>query len=249
MTERRLWILAGLTGALGVVLWLTLALRPATSAPPTVTLGYVTGVDTTEVTTDESGWMVTSDVGIEVMVDRYVVRTWSAVVSACASDTDDDLALTDLLTVDEASASHSEAPDPAGATGPVEQDLAAAPDAVALGDGVITADALCGAHVAVAGGEGTGDGRTEPTIEVSGTYRVPGAADAVPFSVTSVLAWGGVVELDEVPLVDGAARVLVVRDLSGLFDGVDFDAADEEVATALLQALAAATSVEVTPST
>lgn len=251
MTERRLWTLAGLAVALGLGLWLTIAVGgPSGTPPPTVTLVYEATVDETGVqAVVEDRWSVTTDLGFEVTVDQYLLRTWSAVVTACDEDAGSDaLALTDLFSVAGASASHSEPPDPAQAIGPVEQDLAAA-DAMPLGEGLITAEALCGAHVAVAGGEGTGDGRTVPTVEMSGTYVAPGSEAPVPFSITSDQAWGGVVDLEEIPLSDDVMSVLVIRDLSALLDGVDFEADDDDRAAALLRSLTAATRVEVGPAT
>jgi hypothetical protein len=257
VTERRLWTLGGLALALGLALWLTIAVGGRSGTPPpTVTLAYEATVDESGVqAVDDDRWSVTTDLGFEVTVDQYLLRTWSAVVTACDEDAGSDalalsdlFALTDLFTVAGASASHSEPPDPAQAIGPVEQDLAAA-DPMPLGEGVITAEALCGAHVAVAGGEGTGDGRTVPTVEVSGTYVAPGSEAPVPFSITSDQAWGGVIDLEEIPLSGDVMSVLVIRDLSALLDGVDFEADDDDRAAALLRSLTAATRIEVGPAT
>jgi hypothetical protein len=98
------------------------------------------------------------------------------------------------------------------------------------------------------GWRGRRDGRTEPTIEVSGSYVIPGSEEPVPFAVTSDQAWGGVMDLEEVPLGDGAMSVLVVRDLSTVLDGVDLGADDGERTAALLRSLTAATRVEVGPT-
>jgi len=241
--------MAALTGVTGLGLWSAIAIAgPSRAPPPAVSLAYETQVDDTGVTRlDDGGWSVTNDLGVEVTVESYVVRTWSAVVNACDDDTGTGgLALVDVVSVDVAAAGHSEAPDPAQAEGPVEEDLTTATsEAVGLGEGAIEADAVCAAHVAVAGGEGTSDGRTQPTIEVTGTYQGPDDPDPIPFVVTSDQAWGGVIQLDRTELEGDSLPVVITRDLGSLFDGVGFDADEGERAVAMLQALTAATWVDV----
>jgi hypothetical protein len=243
----RVIALGGLAVALGVALTLALAaLRPTADAPPEAPIAYEVG-EAESVDPDGGGWTLTTADGVEITVEQYVISTWSATALACEDDGDQS-AIAELVLIDVASASHSEPPDPAQATGPVTEDLTVDADAVALGQGTLTAESLCGVHIAIAAGAGTGTGRTEPTINVVGTYLLPGTDVPVSFASTPDQAWGGTIDVDEYDLDDSGATVTISRDRSRLFDEVDITASADELATQLLQALTAATEVEVRTS-
>lgn len=241
----RIFGLAAASVLIAVALTVAVAIGGrSASSPPVVPVQYRLAVDDAGVEAGPDGWTVTNDLGFEITVERYVVSTWSATAQAC-DDEERAMAWPSLLSVTSASASHSEPPDPAQGNGPTRQLLEPDEPTIDFDTATVTADAVCRTHVAVAGGEGTSTGRTEPTIEVDGSSRSPDADEVVEFTSAPVQGWGGIVEVDAVALTGAGADIVVVRQLAHLFDGVDFAADPDDLDTALLQGLTAATTIEV----
>ena len=90
------------------------------------------------------------------------------------------------------------------------------------------------------------------SVHVEGTYRAPGGADDVPFTLHGASAFGALVERDadarplRVDAGAGAARVTVRRRRARMFDGVDFARMhDRAAALQVLRALAGHAEVRV----
>lgn len=190
-----------------------LALSPGHAATP-VTYELAWADDGVTVAADGS-WTVTTDTGAEVTVTGGTLATWSATLIECPHGH----ALLDrvrsVLGVELASAGHaSDGPDPAEVVGPVTESLTD-PSPTVLGDAELVEPSYCEAHTSVAA---TGADDRATTLSVRGTWRAPGADEAVPFTITSTQAWGAIVPAD----LDGDVRMVsVVRDRATLFDGVD----------------------------
>lgn len=265
-TLRRVgWIAAEVLCLGGIVVIAVAALGPR--ADDTVDTGEITytltwSTEGVEASSDGSITIVT-DLGYEVTVTDGTLAAYSATVVACEdgddSRADDDsgdgvvAALGGLVGTPDAVASHGETFDEQ-VEGPVVETLGS-PDTTVLGTTTVGSDPYCEAHVAFARASTVGADEDElaafTTLELEGTVVAPDGT-VTPLSVATSLPWAASDELldpsgEGLELRGADVTVEVRRDLSRLFDGVDFtELEDDDLERALLRSIAGATSFVVT---
>ncbi len=227
----------------------------STSSPMAQGLGassvrYRTRWDWGRAVPDEHGFRVVSDRGITVHVERGYVTAHGLALVPCRMPR---AALGLSLAVPMAHAGHDGVRD-ASAAPPRVESLAAP----ATTDEVIALPSTryCQLHYLVARADRhtralPGDVPMDRvSVHLEGTYQLPGARDARPFSIHSAMAHGVLLELDpRAPSRTGALEVVLTRRLDTLFDGLEFESAsDVQRASAILTNLMAGARLERTRS-
>jgi hypothetical protein len=216
-----LWVMAALY-----------SLRPVShdSEPVTYVLGWEWG-DAERLA--DGTWSVTSDLGHEVVVVEGYVVSYEATVIACSEESSWTESLLEALVPIPASAGHSES---AGETVVAEVvESLSDPQTSSIGPGETTRSDYCESHLAF--------GTAEPADT---TLHLELVVDGTPVVVSTPLAWGTLGQIEQVG-GDGDIEVVILRDLSTMFDGIDFDGVEpDEIAESLLRSLSASTTFSAT---
>lgn len=211
----------------------------------------------------EDGFTVTNDLGYAVRVTRGWITSYGVELVECPRDaapTPLARAATRLWSALEGTAwaGHStDTPNPAAAR-PMQVESLTDPGAHDVATLTLAPQTYCKLHylLARAGAEARGL-PTAPdlvgtSLHVEGTYRAPGAANDVPFTLHGASAYGALVERDadarplRVDTGEGAARVTIRRQRARMFDGVDFArVSDRAAALQVLRAIAEHAEVRV----
>ena len=225
--KRWAWRLAAALFGLWVVAALY-SLRPESHDPEPVS--YLLSWEWGDAQLYEDGtWGVTSDLGYEIVVlDGYIV-TYEATVVGCAEESGWVGSIVDAFVPVSAWAGHSESNAETVVAEVVESLVD--PQPAVLGIGETTTGRYCESHVAF----GTVD-PAETTLELS--LLVDGSRVV---EIATYLAWGTIGDLTG-EAGKGDLHVEILRDLGSMFDGVEFETADDdEIAVGLLRALSAGT--------
>lgn len=187
---------------------------------------------------DDAAWEVTNDLGYVVRVHRGCLTTYSMELVECPKTgriaSDLVVALRSLLEPPPAWAGHSSGtPNPA-AIRPMQVESLVVPSRREVGTVTLAPQAYCQLHylIARAGHDSPGLPNdldmVDASLHVDGTYRAPGAASPMPFTIHTAIANGGLFDrtLSSMAIhVDTGlvtTRVTVWRHLGSLFDAVDF---------------------------
>jgi hypothetical protein len=203
----------------------------AQTAQPDRALSYMLRWSMGRATRDTTGWRVSTAMGYEVHVTAGALVNAAVQLVPCSS--------AGLFEVQVANADHGSArPDLTRWVGPRSESLVA-PDGLTLGPVPISTDRYCDAHYLVADDPAA----NAPALRLAGTVR-KGSGPARDFEITSPYPWGGSIKLPDGAIpASGDTQVVIERDLGGLFDEVDFEAAPDEQARMVLRALVRGTRV------
>ena len=202
------------------------------------TLNYVMEWNWDEATTlaDNTGWQTTNDLGYTITVTEGYLISYSIELIACDNDfTNDPLGtLYKTLMPASASAGHGEESDPSRLAVPVVESLVN-PQSFATDTLELTGTTYCWGHYLIgssAASENYDADNNEASLYIAGTYQAANSAEAIPFEIEADIAWGNIVEISEagaaIELLTAGEDVTlsVQRQLSTMFDGVDFQAMD-----------------------
>lgn len=175
----------------------------------------------------DGSWMVTNDLGYEVEVRHGFVVAYEATAIGCGGGSGWFGSLLDAFVPGAAWAGHAQSADETVVAEVIES--LTDPVSRSLGVGWTTTSEYCESHLAF----GTAD-PSDTTLFLS--LIVDGTR---PIEIDTELSWGTLGDLTG-EAGAGELEVEIVRDLGSMFDGVDFDAADDEaIAVAVLRALSA----------
>lgn len=215
----------------------------------------------------DGAFTVTSDLGYAVRVTRGWITSYGVELVECPRDASVGSverfgALVWSALEGTAWAGHStDTPNPAAAH-PMQVESLVAPAAHDVARIELAPQAYCKLHylLARAGAEARGLPR-EPdmvgaSLHVEGTFRAPGSASDVPFTLHTASAYGALVEHTgtnpqplRVDTGDGDARVTVRRHRARMFDGVDLAHVNERAAAMqVLRALVEHVDVRIQPA-
>lgn len=195
---------------------------------------YTLAFETTRLEDTEAGWAVETDLGYRVEVTGGSLTTYGVSLVAC-SDVVARSWLDRLSPVAAAHAGHGQEADPSTWSDPVTEDLLT-PDPTSYGDLSFSAERYCRVHyLAYAATEGTASALPEDvgsSLRLVGTLTHPDGRTE-PLDLSTGSGHGALLDLPADLWQEGTLHVVVRRELSGAFDGIDF-ATEAEPAWAVL---------------
>ncbi len=201
----------------------------------------VWNIDGVEFDEDGTGWTVTSALGYTVHVDTAYVVSYTTQLVECDDHTHDDATawLSNALIPNSAEAGHGGERDPSLMDQPVIEDFASPTDFI-LGQITVPTINYCQGHYLVARAYDTAQNLPEDvdmigsSLYMAGTYILSDSTEAHEFIIDTNLANGTLVDLTyydnpaHVAIGEDTAQIQVVRELSTLFDTVDFVSMDDD---------------------
>ena len=178
----------------------------------------------------DQSWTMTNHFGYRVTVERGFVSSASLTLVPCARET-----AVSPFTVQRVYAGHglSEA-DPSRWAGPLIESLT---DGTQIELPMVSTshDNYCQLHYLVAQAEATAvPDMSNQTLFLTGTYTTAESATLTPFTITTRLAWGGMIDIPALPQ-GNPVEITIERQMASLLAEVDFEqmSADDQAMTVL----------------
>lgn len=232
----------GFTACAGLVIWLTLYFLPAPVSPVSGNITYFADWDTSGIETlPDGGWRVTNDLGYEVHVlDGYVVSYRVTSLECSHSHSLFEWLLEQLMPAP-VKAGHGSEADPAMLAAPFIESLVE-PESREWGTVTVNEPSYCQGHYLLGKADRNTEG-VDQSIEGT-TLFIHGTYSGQPFTIKTGLAWGHLHDFMQddrpvhVQIGEETVKIMFTRQLSTLFDGLDFDTfEDDERAHAVLRNL------------
>lgn len=230
------------------------AIPSETTPPLPAQITYTLDWDWGKASPGGAGWRVTNNLGYHIRVEQGYLVTRSVELIACELDHSLSQIIFDALP-QPAYAGHGVTGHDLSRISVPQVESLTAPTAVTVVSTFGSEPAYCQAHYLLAPAIETASnlpGQTDMldvTLFIRGTYTAPTGHPPTPFTITTQLAWGALVDLPQaVPTPRQAMQITIRRNLGSMFDNLDFSRMSEaEQAQTILRSLVASTQIEVLP--